>query len=147
MQRLAAHATHWGLYALLIVQPFTGWVATSAYRAPIIVFGWFELAVEKKLPGGAPRRGVALNSAAAAFDEPVGAWKKAPGRGPKTGGKSSPRRPPGLVFLTRDTPRGRRTRPALPIVDVLLPKSATIRTRSRATWHRAGLGAHGLICG
>jgi hypothetical protein len=36
-------------------------------------------AVEKKLPGGAPRRGVALNSAAAAFDEPVkqnrrGAW-------------------------------------------------------------------------
>jgi cytochrome b561 len=42
-QRLAAHATHWGLYALLIVQPFTGWIATSAYRAPIIVFGLFEL--------------------------------------------------------------------------------------------------------
>jgi cytochrome b561 len=43
MQRLAAHATHWGLYVLLIMQPFTGWIATSAYRAPIIVFGWFEL--------------------------------------------------------------------------------------------------------
>jgi cytochrome b561 len=43
MQRLAAHVTHWGLYALLIVQPFTGWIATSAYRAPVIVFGWFEL--------------------------------------------------------------------------------------------------------
>ncbi|MFL6823342.1 MAG: cytochrome b [Xanthobacteraceae bacterium] len=43
MQRLAAHATHWGLYALLIAQPFTGWIATSAYRAPIIVFGLFEL--------------------------------------------------------------------------------------------------------
>jgi cytochrome b561 len=43
MQKLAAHATHWGLYALLIVQPFIGWIATSAYRAPIIVFGWFEL--------------------------------------------------------------------------------------------------------
>jgi len=28
---------------LLIVQPFTGWIATSAYRAPAIVFGWFEL--------------------------------------------------------------------------------------------------------
>jgi cytochrome b561 len=43
MQRFAAHATHWGLYGLLIVQPFTGWIATSAYRAPIIVFGLFEL--------------------------------------------------------------------------------------------------------
>src|SRR6202011_5189020 len=43
VQALAAHATHWGLYALLIVQPFTGWIATSAYRAPVTVFGWFEL--------------------------------------------------------------------------------------------------------
>src|SRR5215470_16865490 len=43
LQQFAAHATHWGLYALLIVQPFVGWVATSAYRAPIIVFGLFEL--------------------------------------------------------------------------------------------------------
>jgi cytochrome b561 len=43
MQRLAAHATHWGLYALLVVQPFTGWIATSAYRAPVTVFGWFQL--------------------------------------------------------------------------------------------------------
>jgi cytochrome b561 len=43
MQVLAAHATHWGLYALLIVQPFAGWIATSAYRAPVTVFGWFEL--------------------------------------------------------------------------------------------------------
>jgi len=43
MQRLAAHAMHWGLYALLIVQPFTGWIASSAYRAPVTVFGWFNL--------------------------------------------------------------------------------------------------------
>jgi cytochrome b561 len=43
LQQSAAHATHWGLYALLIVQPFVGWIATSAYRAPIIVFGLFEL--------------------------------------------------------------------------------------------------------
>jgi cytochrome b561 len=43
MQRLAAYVTHWGLYALLLVQPVTGWIASSAYRAPIIVFGWFDL--------------------------------------------------------------------------------------------------------
>jgi cytochrome b561 len=43
MQRLAPHATHWGLYALLIVQPFTGWIATSAYRAPVTVLGLFQL--------------------------------------------------------------------------------------------------------
>src|SRR4051812_25895002 len=34
IQQLAAHANHWGLYALLIVQPIVGWIATSAYRAP-----------------------------------------------------------------------------------------------------------------
>ena len=43
LQRFAAHATHWGLYILLIAQPFTGWVAASAYRASVTVFGWFEL--------------------------------------------------------------------------------------------------------
>jgi|SRR5436305_7052357 len=43
IQRFAAHVTHCGLYALLIVQPFAGWVATSAYPAPVAVFGWFEL--------------------------------------------------------------------------------------------------------
>jgi cytochrome b561 len=43
IQQFAAHATHWGLYGLLIVQPFIGWIATSAYRAQIIVFGLFEL--------------------------------------------------------------------------------------------------------
>src|SRR5215467_12084946 len=43
LQQLAAHATHWGLYALLILQPFVGWVATSAYPAPIWVFGLFQL--------------------------------------------------------------------------------------------------------
>jgi len=43
LQRLAAHATHWSLYILLIAQPLTGWIVTSAYRAPVTVFGWFEL--------------------------------------------------------------------------------------------------------
>jgi cytochrome b561 len=42
-QQFAAHATHWVLYALLIAQSFIGWIATSAYRAPIVVFGLFEL--------------------------------------------------------------------------------------------------------
>ena len=42
-QRHAAHAVHWALYGLLLAQPFIGWAATSAYRAPIIVFGLFQL--------------------------------------------------------------------------------------------------------
>lgn len=42
-QRSAARFTHWGLYAGLIVQPIAGWIATSAYRAPILFFWLFEL--------------------------------------------------------------------------------------------------------
>jgi cytochrome b561 len=40
---LAAELTHFALYVLLIVQPILGWIATSAYRAPVVVFGLFEL--------------------------------------------------------------------------------------------------------
>jgi cytochrome b561 len=43
LQQRAAQATHWALYALLIVQPFVGWIGTSAYPATITVFGLFEL--------------------------------------------------------------------------------------------------------
>lgn len=43
VQQSAAHATHWVLYALLLVQPLVGWIGTSAYPAPVPVFGWFEL--------------------------------------------------------------------------------------------------------
>ena len=43
IQRLAAHAVHWALYALLIIQPVVGWIATSAYPAPIPFFGLFEM--------------------------------------------------------------------------------------------------------
>ena len=43
VQRGAAHAVHYALYALLIVQPIVGWIATSAYRAPILVFWLFVL--------------------------------------------------------------------------------------------------------
>jgi cytochrome b561 len=43
IQQAAAHTVHWTLYALLIVQPVIGWIATSAYPAPLPVFGLFEL--------------------------------------------------------------------------------------------------------
>ena len=43
VQRLAAAGTHGALYALLLAQPVIGWIATSAYPAPIPVFGLFEL--------------------------------------------------------------------------------------------------------
>ncbi|MBM3529020.1 MAG: cytochrome b [Alphaproteobacteria bacterium] len=43
VQRLAAQTVHWALYALLIVQPLIGWIATSAYRAPVLFFWMFEL--------------------------------------------------------------------------------------------------------
>jgi cytochrome b561 len=43
VQRHAAHATHWTLYTLLVIQPFVGWAASAAYPAPVIVFGLFDL--------------------------------------------------------------------------------------------------------
>jgi cytochrome b561 len=42
-QRFAAESVHRALYALLIVQPFVGWIGTSAYPATIVVFGLFAL--------------------------------------------------------------------------------------------------------
>jgi cytochrome b561 len=43
LQRFAAHMTHVGLYALLVVQPLVGWIAMSASGAPVAVFGLFVL--------------------------------------------------------------------------------------------------------
>lgn len=43
LQRFAAETVHWLLYALLLAQAMVGWIATSAYRAPINVFWLFEL--------------------------------------------------------------------------------------------------------
>jgi cytochrome b561 len=43
VQRQVAHVTHWTLYGLLVLQAMVGWIATSAYRAPILVFWLFEL--------------------------------------------------------------------------------------------------------
>jgi cytochrome b561 len=42
-QQSTALFTHWALYALLIVQPIVGWIATSAYRAPVLFFWLFDL--------------------------------------------------------------------------------------------------------
>ena len=43
LQQFAALFTHWALYVLLIVQPIVGWIATSAYRAPVLFFWLFDL--------------------------------------------------------------------------------------------------------
>lgn len=39
LMRCAAHATHIGLYALLILMPLTGFLATNAWGFPLSVFG------------------------------------------------------------------------------------------------------------
>jgi cytochrome b561 len=43
IQVFAARATHAALYAMILVQPFIGWIATSAFPAPLPFFGLFEL--------------------------------------------------------------------------------------------------------
>lgn len=43
VQRRVARIAHWTLYGLLLLQAMVGWIATSAYRAPILVFWLFEL--------------------------------------------------------------------------------------------------------
>lgn len=42
-QRRAAGINHWALYGFLLLQAMVGWIATSAYRAPILVFWLFEV--------------------------------------------------------------------------------------------------------
>src|SRR4029077_7777524 len=42
-QRVASLAVHRTLYVLIVLVPMLGWLATSAYGAPIIVYGLFEL--------------------------------------------------------------------------------------------------------
>lgn len=41
--RLAAHATHFGLYALLLLVPLLGWLQTSASGKPFMFFDIFQL--------------------------------------------------------------------------------------------------------
>jgi cytochrome b561 len=42
-QKLAAHANHYALYALLLLNPLLGWWATSAFGATVNVFWLFDL--------------------------------------------------------------------------------------------------------
>lgn len=43
MQRTVSHLVHLSLYALIIAQAFIGWIGTSAFGAPIWVFGLFVM--------------------------------------------------------------------------------------------------------
>jgi cytochrome b561 len=43
IQQFAAHATHWALYVLIVLQPIVGYIMTSAYPAPVPFFGLFNL--------------------------------------------------------------------------------------------------------
>jgi cytochrome b561 len=42
-QRLAAHGTHWALYALFFLVPLAGWAYSSAAGFPVVVFGIWPL--------------------------------------------------------------------------------------------------------
>jgi cytochrome b561 len=41
-QVLAARTSHFALYALLLAQPVTGWIMSSARNFPVSYFGWFQ---------------------------------------------------------------------------------------------------------
>jgi len=43
IQQFAAHTMHYLLYGLLVVQMLVGWIATSAYPAPVPFYGLFNL--------------------------------------------------------------------------------------------------------
>lgn len=54
-QRGAAHATHWGLYALLLLMPLSGWMMVSGpeKRRPLTWFGTFDIPYLPVSAGGA----------------------------------------------------------------------------------------------
>lgn len=79
-KRIVSQTAHYALYALLVAMPLLGWAATSAYGAPIPVFGLFEmpplLAKDQKLAeqlfelhklGGFTMAGIVLLHAGAAL--------------------------------------------------------------------------------
>jgi cytochrome b561 len=41
-QRIAAAAGHGMLYLLILAQPITGWMMSSAANYPVTLFGWFQ---------------------------------------------------------------------------------------------------------
>jgi cytochrome b561 len=42
-QRVASELAHRSIIVLIVAVPLLGWAASSAYRAPVLVFGLFEL--------------------------------------------------------------------------------------------------------
>jgi cytochrome b561 len=52
VQRLAAHVSHWLLYALMFALPLIGWAMLSAQSTPIVIFGGVHLPAI--LPPSAP---------------------------------------------------------------------------------------------
>jgi len=44
-EKLAAHATHWGLYALMVAMPLSGWllISTGSNKFPTLYFGLFNV--------------------------------------------------------------------------------------------------------
>jgi cytochrome b561 len=44
-QRFLAHASHFGLYVLVLAMPLSGWLMSSAAGLPVSVFGWFTLPI------------------------------------------------------------------------------------------------------
>jgi len=43
LKRFVSQATHYALYALLIAMPILGWAGTSAFGAPVPIFGLFDM--------------------------------------------------------------------------------------------------------
>ena len=43
-ERIAAHAGHWGLYALMLASALTGWALAGTFNPPLdTFFGWFRV--------------------------------------------------------------------------------------------------------
>ncbi len=42
-QRVAAQVSHWGMYALLLAMPLSGWMMSSSANYPVSWFGLFQL--------------------------------------------------------------------------------------------------------
>ena len=64
LERIAAKLGHWGLYALMLAMPISGWVmvSSSVYGLPTIVFGWFEWPHIPNIQGNEVIQGLAKNA-------------------------------------------------------------------------------------
>lgn len=51
IERIAAHAVHWGFYPLILALLVTGYLISTAKGEPVSVFGWFSVPATLQLPG------------------------------------------------------------------------------------------------